>query len=160
MQALGWKLSLTQDVDDSVGNWETPTEWSTGSMPITPQDALIGGSADATVWLNSNVTVNSIATTAGSSLTIGLNVVDLQEEASACTVIATDGTSLNSADASSVASGNLGTIYVEAGSAFRSATAVYPLDSTVTFDNAGSLVLGKGAGGVRTASVFFTSPAQ
>ena len=38
-------------------------------MPITPQDAFIGGSADATVWLNSNVTVNSISTTAGSTLT-------------------------------------------------------------------------------------------
>jgi hypothetical protein len=149
MEALGWQLSLTQDVDDSVNNWETPTEWSTGSMPITPQDALIGGSGDATVWLNSNVTVNSISTTAGSTLTIGLNVVDLQEEASACTVIATDGTSLNSADASSVASGNLGTTYVEAGSAFQIGDpAVYPLDSTVTYDNAGSLVLGKGAGGV------------
>jgi hypothetical protein len=149
MEALGWQLSLTQDVEDSVNNWETPGEWSAGSMPITPQDALIGGNADATVWLNSNVTVNSISTTAGSSLTIGLNVVDLQEEASPCTVIATDGTSLNTADASSVASGNLGTTYVEAGSAFQIGDpAVYPLDSAVTYDNGGSLVLGKGAGGV------------
>ena len=149
MEALGWQLSLTQDVDDSVDNWETPTEWSTGSMPITPQDALVGGSADATVWLNSNVTVNSIATTAGSSLTIGLNVVDLQEEASACTVIATEGTSLNSADTSSIASGNLGTTYVEAGSAFQIGDpAVYPLDNAVTYDNGGTLLLGKGAGGV------------
>jgi hypothetical protein len=149
MEALGWQLSLTQDVDDSVNNWGTPAEWSTGSMPITPQDALIGGSADATVWLNSNVTVNSISTTAGSSLTIGLNVVNLQEEASACTAIATEGTSLNSADASSVASGNLGTTYVEAGSRFQIGDpAIYPLDNAVTYDNGGALVLGKGAGGV------------
>ena len=44
MEALGWNLSLKQDVyEEALGGWETPTNWSTGSMPIEPQDAYIGG---------------------------------------------------------------------------------------------------------------------
>jgi hypothetical protein len=134
MEALGWKLSLKQDVFTvvGVGGWETPTDWSTGSMPITPQDAYITSTSGetATAILNSNVTVNSIAVSAGSSLTIGYS--------SPSTLIAIDGTTLNSEDTSSVASRNLGTIYVETDSA---------LQIGGTFDNENALVIGKGAGG-------------
>jgi hypothetical protein len=132
MEALGWNLSLKQDVfDEALGGWETPTNWSTGSMPITPQDAYIGGvSGDMVVTLNSNVTVNSIATSADAEFAIG--------NGTASKLIAIDGTVLNSEDASSVASGNLGGIGVEPGSSLQIGN---------TFDNAGTLAIGKGAGG-------------
>ena len=85
MQALGWNLSLKQDVDGTSGSWETPTDWSTGSMPIEAQDALINGGA--TVTLDSNVIVHSIATTGGSELVIG--------DTAATTLTAVYGTDLN-----------------------------------------------------------------
>ena len=98
MEALGWNLSLKQDVfDEGIGGWETPADWSTGSMPITPQDAYISGSL---VTLNSNVTVNSIATSADTTFGIG--------NSTSSTLIATNGTFPNMLDASRVASGNLG----------------------------------------------------
>ena len=132
MEALGWHLSLKQDVyEEALGGWETPTSWSTGSMPITPQDAYIGGvSGDMIVTLNSNVTVNSIATSADAEFAIG--------NGTASTLIAINGTVLNSEDSSSVASGNLGKLGVEPGSALQIGD---------TFDNAGTLAIGKGAGG-------------
>ncbi len=130
MEALGWHLSLKQDVDSTSGGWETPTDWSTGSMPIEPQDVYIDG---AEVTLDSNVLVNSIATSSGGTLVIG--------DTTATTLIAVDGTNLNSEDASSVASGNLGTVIIEAGSALQIGYI------NETFNNAGSLVVGKGAGG-------------
>ena len=97
MQALGWNLSLKQDVNSTSGSWETPTNWSTGSMPIEPQDAYIDG---VTVSLNSNVIVNSIATSSSGILLIGNNAPT--------TLTAVQGTDLNSEDSSSVASGNIG----------------------------------------------------
>ena len=130
MQALGWKLSLKQDVDSISGSWETPTNWSTGSMPIEPQDAYIDG---VTVSLDSNVIVNSIATSSSGILLIGNNAPT--------TLTAVRGTDLNTEDSSSVASGNLGDIAIYTGSALRVG---YVSD---TFDNAGTLALGKGAGG-------------
>ena len=99
-------------------------------MPIEPQDAYIGDVSGAMiVTLNSNVTVHSIATSADAEFGIG--------NGTASTLIAYDGTVLNSEDASSVASGNLGSIGVEPGSALQIGN---------TFDNAGTLAIGKGAG--------------
>ncbi len=130
LQALGWTLTLTQDVVATSGTWETPADWSAGSMPIEAQDAYING---ADVTLNSNVIVNSIATSSGAILSIG--------DAAATTLTAVRGTDLNTADSSSVASGNLGEIIVYTGSALQVG---YFSD---TFDNGGTLFLGKGAGG-------------
>jgi hypothetical protein len=130
MQALGWHLSLKQDVFSGSGTWETPTGWSTGSMPIEAQDAYI---ASGIVSLDSNVIVNSIATGTGGLLNIG--------DSSATTLTAVDGTNLNTEDTSSTASGNLGTIDVHTGSALQVGY------FSETFDNAGTILLGKGAGG-------------
>ena len=131
MEALGWNLSLKQDVyEEALGGWETPTSWSTGSMPIEPQDAYIGSASGAIVTLNSNVTVHSIATSTGAEFAIG--------NSTASTLIAYDGTVLNSEDTSSVASGNLGKLGVDPGSALQIGN---------TFDNVGTLAIGKGAGG-------------
>ena len=138
MQALGWNLSLKQDVDSTSGAWETPTDWSTGSMPIEAQDALITGAdvtLDATVVgvpLDSTVIVNSIATSADSILSIG--------ESAPTTLIAVDGTNLNTEDTFSVASGNLGDILVYADSALQVGYV------NETFDNAGLLAIGQGSG--------------
>ena len=131
MQALGWHLSLKQDVDGTSGSWETPTDWSTGSMPIEAQDALINGGA--TVKLDSNVIVHSIATTGGSDLVIG--------DTAATTLTAVYGTDLNSEDTGSTTSGNSGEIQVDTGSALQ----IGFFDDY--FDNAGILGVGKGAGG-------------
>jgi hypothetical protein len=130
LQALGWHLTLKQDVDSNSGSWETPTNWSTGSMPIEPQDVYVDG---AIVSLDSNVLVNSVATSTGAILEIG--------DSAATTLIAVNGTNLNAEDTSSVASGNLGTIDVYTGSALQVGY------FSETFDNAGTIVLGKGAGG-------------
>jgi hypothetical protein len=130
MQALGWHLSLKQDVDAHSGAWETPTAWSTGSMPIEAQDVYLS-SADVT--LDSNVIVNSIATSASSILSIG--------DATPTTLTAVDGTNLNSEDASFTATGNLGDIAVYTGSALQIGY------FNETFDNMGAMLIGKGAGG-------------
>ncbi len=130
LQALGWHLTLKQDVDSTSGSWETPTNWSTGSMPIDAQDVYING---AVVSLDSDVIVNSIATSTGGILTIG--------DSASTTLTAVGGTILNSEDTSSVAIGNLGTIDVYTGSALQVGF------FSETFDNAGTIVLGKGAGG-------------
>ena len=132
MEALGWKLNLKQDVYNyALGDWETADNWSSGSMPITPQDAYIGSvSGDMVVTLNANVQINSLATSADAELDIGNN--------SPAKLDAIYGTVLNAEDSSSVASGSLGKIGVDAGSA---------LQIGATFDNAGTLAIGKGAGG-------------
>ena len=67
--------------------------------PLEPQDAYIN---NAIVSLDSNVIVNSIATSAGGILTIG--------SSAPTTLVAVHGTNLNAEDTSSVASGNLGDI--------------------------------------------------
>ncbi len=64
-----------------------------------------------TVSLDSNVIVNSIATSLGRILLIGNNAPT--------TLTAVQGTDLNSEDSSSVASGNLGDIFVYTGSALQ-----------------------------------------
>ncbi len=133
MQALGWNLSLTQDVDTITGSWETPTSWSTGSMPIEPQDAYVNG---VTAALTSNVTVNSIATSSSALLLIG----DDGGVLTPTTLIAVEGTDLNTEDSSSVASGNLGDTFVYTGSTLQ----IGKVDQT--FDNANTLGVGKGAG--------------
>ena len=139
MEALGWNLSLKQDVfDEGIGGWETPADWSTGSMPITPQDAYISGSL---VTLNSNVTVNSIATSADTTFGIG--------NSTSSTLIATNGTFPNMLDASRVASGNLGTTYVDTGSALEIGDA---------FDNVGAVGVGKGAGGSGGGLLYLADP--
>jgi hypothetical protein len=130
MQALGWNLSLKQDVATTSGSWETPTDWSTGSMPIEAQDVYISAAA---VSLDSNVIVNSIATAAGSALEIG--------DSTATTLTAVDGTTLNGKDSSFTATGNLGEILVYTGSTLQ----LGYVDES--FDNAGTLTVGKGAGG-------------
>ena len=133
MEALGWNLSLKQDVfNGALSGWETPTDWSTGSMPVTPQDAYIGGvSGGMIVTLDSNVTVHSISTGADAEFDIG--------DSTACTLIATDGTAKNSEDSGGVVSGNYGSLCVEPGSALQIGN---------TFDNYGALAIGRGAGGV------------
>jgi hypothetical protein len=128
LQALGWTLTLTQDEANTSGSWETPTNWSTGCMPIEPQDALI----NATVTLDSSVLVNSISTTSGGLLEIG--------DSASTTLTALHGTTLNSEDSSSIASGNAGEIAVFAGSGLQIGY------FTDTFNNTGSLYLGKGTG--------------
>ena len=99
-------------------------------MPIEPQDAYIDG---VTVSLDSDVIVNSIATSSSGILLIGNNAPT--------TLTAVRGTDLNTEDSSSVASGNLGDTFVYTGSALRIG---YVSD---TFDNANTLGIGKGAGG-------------
>ena len=143
MQALGWHLSLKQDVFEGSGTWETPTSWSTGSMPIEPQDAYIGG---GDVSLDSDVLVNSIATNANSILTIG--------DSASATLTLVGGTTLNGEDASTVASGNLGAIDVYTGSALQVG---YVSD---TFDNAGHILLGKGAGGSGAGDLYIASQVE
>ncbi len=136
MEALGWHLSLHEDVDSASGTWETPTDWSTGSMPIEPQDAYISG---ADVSLDSNVLVNSINTSASSILTIG--------DSAATKLTAVDGTVLNSQDTAFIASGNLGDILIYTGSALQIGYV------NETFFNAGTIGLGKGAGGSGAADL-------
>lgn len=131
MQALGWHLSLKQDVDSHGGAWETPTNWSSGSMPIEAQDVYIANNTNVT--LDSNVIVNSIATSASGILSIG--------DANATTLTAVDGTNLNNQDASFTATGNLGDIAVYTGSTLQVGYV------TETFNNTGSMLIGKGAGG-------------
>ncbi len=134
MRSLGWTLSLKQDVDGTAatGNsWETPTDWSTGSMPIEAQDAYITG---AGVTLNSNVIVNSIGTSSGGILEIG--------DSSATSVVAVEGTTLNSLTTSYTGTGNNGDTLVYDGSSLQ----IGYFD--VTYTNAGTLGIGdKGAGG-------------
>ena len=109
-------------------------------MPIEAQDAFINGGA--TVTLDSNVIVHSIATTGGSQLVIG--------DTAATTLIAVYGTDLNSEDTSSTASGNSGDIQVDTGSALQIG---YFGD---TFDNAGILGVGKGGGGSGSLNIAAT----
>ena len=132
LQALGWTLTLPQDVLATSGPWETQTftNWSTGSMPIEAQDAYING---VDVSLDSNVIVNSIATSSGAILSIG--------SSTPTTLIAVQGTDLNSLDTGPTVSGNLGITTVYPGSALQIGKVIQ------TFDNAGTLGVGKGAGG-------------
>ena len=83
------------------------------------------------VTLNSNVTVNSIATSVDAQFAIG--------NGTASTLIATNGTVLNPEDTSSVASGNFSEPW---------ASNLVPVPQIGnTFDNAGTLAIGEGAGG-------------
>ncbi len=132
MKALGWTLSLKQDVDGTSGSWETPADWSAGSMPVEAQDAYITG---AGVTLNSNVIVNSIGTSSGGILEIG--------DSSATSVVAVEGTTLNSLTTSYTGVGNNGDTLVYDGSSLQMGDIL-----AVTYDNAGTLGVGdKGAGG-------------
>jgi hypothetical protein len=134
LQALGWHLTLTQDVLSGGGNWETPTGWSTGSMPIEAQDVYISGGS---VTLDSDVLVNSISN--DGILSIG--------DTAPTTLIAVDGTGLNPEDVSAVASGNFGTIAVYINSTLQIGS------TNEQFYNPGSVVLGKGAGGFGSADL-------
>ncbi len=134
LQALGWHLTLTQDVLSGGGSWETPTGWSTGSMPIEAQDVYISGGA---VTLDSDVLVNSISN--DGVLSIG--------DTAPTTLIAVDGTGLNPEDVSAVASGNFGTIAVYINSTLQIGS------TNEQFYNPGSVVLGKGAGGFGSADL-------
>ncbi len=121
--ALGWKVALPQEIMTTSGNWETPTNWIDGFMPITPEDAFIGVLNNVSATLTSKVTVNSIGTNAASTLEIS----------SGGHLTATNGTALNPADTSTLASGNLGAIDVDTGST---------LTIGDTFDNEGSTTVG------------------
>jgi hypothetical protein len=121
--ALGWKVALPQEIMTTSGNWETPTDWFDGFMPITPEDAFIGVLNTVNATLTSKVTVNSIGTNAASTLEIS----------SGGHLTATDGTALNPADSSTFASGNLGALDIDTGST---------LTIGDTFDNEGSTTVG------------------
>jgi len=123
MEALGWNVSLPQEVFTTSGNWETPTDWSDGFMPITPEDAFIGVLNAVTATLTSNVTVNSI----------GTNTISALEISDGAHLTATDGTVLNPADTFTWASGNLGAIEIDVGSTLTIGN---------TFDNEGSTTVG------------------
>ena len=73
IHALGWNYTLPQEVFLPAGggptDWQTPTAWVDGFMPITVQDAFIGFQA-ATATSSSTVTVNSIGTSTPSTLVI------------------------------------------------------------------------------------------
>ncbi len=109
-----------------------PTNWSSGSMPITPQDAYIGGvSGDMVVTLNANVQINSIATSADAEFAIGNNTpatVDRHRRHGP-----QRGGFLERRQRQSRQE-----FGVDAGSALQIGN---------TFDNAGTLAIGKGAGG-------------
>ena len=131
MQALGWHLTLHDDVDNVSGDWETAANWALGCSPIEAQDASIGGaSGTVSATLDANVTVYSIATSANSQLIVG--------DKTPLTLIAYDGTYLNPEDVSTVPSGNLGKLYVESGSVLQVGN---------TLGNSGTLTLGYGSGG-------------
>ena len=123
MAALGWNVSLPQEVFTASGNWETPTDWSDGFMPITPEDAFIGVLNAVNATLTSKVTVNSI----------GTNTISTLEISGGGHLTATNGTVLNPADSFTWASGNLGAIEVDPGST---------LTIGDKFDNAGSTTVG------------------
>jgi hypothetical protein len=121
--ALGWKVALPQAVFDASGNWETPTNWDDGFMPITPEDAFVGVVAGIDAALTSNVTVNSIGTNASSTLEIS----------GGGHLTATNGTVLNPERTFTWASGNLGAINIDVGST---------LTIGATFDNEGAITVG------------------
>jgi hypothetical protein len=153
MAALGWRVSLPQEEMTKSGNWETPTDWNDGFMPITPEDALISGPSAVAATLTSAVTVNSIGTNPSSSLEIsdGGNLT------------ATNGTVLNPERTLTWASGSLGAIKVDVGSTLtigdmfdnQGSTTVgvilssaggngdLVLSGTVTLDGGGTLYLGQ-----------------
>ena len=153
MRALGWTTALPQDVMTASGDWQVATNWSNGSTPITPDDAFIGALSAVTAVSNGNVTVNSIGANALSTLTIG----------NSSTFTATNGTTLNPARTYTLASGNLGVINVNIGSALAvgsvynnvgvtnigvvystfAGSGVFALGNTVTLNGGGKLNLGQ-----------------
>lgn len=145
MQALGYKINLPQDIfaSSTADNWQTPLDWSTQVMPITPEDAFIGVLGAANVISNSPVTVNSIGTNNVSSLTIAGN----------STFTATNGTTLNPETTYSWETGNHGSINVDAGSTLTLGNALASASTLTTFDNAGSLIIGAASGAGRNGSL-------
>jgi hypothetical protein len=124
MAAIGWKVSLPQEIMTTSGNWETPTDWNDGFMPITPEDAFIGTLNNVTGRLTSAVTVNSIGTNAYSTL-------DISEGGD---LTAANGTVLNPERTFTWASGNLGAIDVDVGSTLTIGN---------TYTNVGSTTVGQ-----------------
>jgi hypothetical protein len=126
IHALGWRTALPQEIFGLVSSadWQTPTAWSDGFMPITVQDAFIGSILNSyTAASNADVTVNSIGTSGEGTLIVGSN----------STFTATNGTVLNPLTTYALASGNFGTIDVDVGSTLQMGN---------TFLNTGSLTLG------------------
>jgi len=143
MSALGWTLSLKQQVfTASSGDWENPSNWIDGYNPISAEDAALGNGAAAT--LSDTVTVNSISLGASSTLIVE----------NGGSLIATNGTTANAADADIIYSGNDGTIEVGVSASITLSGAV---------ENLGTLALGaqvtnaSGAGvlSLRGATTFF-----
>jgi hypothetical protein len=130
MDALGWNVSLPQDVFVVSGDWQTAKAWTLGFAPIELQDAFIAAGSTATS--SANLTINSIGTGVGGTL----NIMGYS------TLAATNGTVVNSQGTtcwttpSPLASGNLGSIDVYVGSTLQIGN---------TFYNKGSLTLGTNA---------------
>ena len=133
MEALGWNLSLKQDVfDGALGGWETPhrlehrlhADHAAGRIHRRRQRGMI-------VTLNSNVTVHSIATGANAEFSIG--------NSTACTLIAIDGTDIEL--------GGHRQRRERKSRKHLASSRVPRCRSADTFDNSGTLAIGKGAGG-------------
>jgi hypothetical protein len=143
IHALGWNEALPQEIFGLVSSadWQTPTAWSDGFMPITVQDAFIGSILNSyKATSNADVTVNSIGTSGEGTLIIGSN----------STFTATNGTVLNPFNTYALASGNFGTIDVDVGSTLQMGN---------TFLNTGSLTLGtngKNDGDIATLDIIGT----
>ena len=129
MQALGWSVQMPQDFMKTSGSWQDPTKWSMSCMPIaTPEDAYIGGVSNVVnATLATDAAVNSIGTGAGDSLEIQNN----------STLIAWNGTQINSATVGSTLTGNAGSLIVDSGS---------KLQTDIAFNNSGVLALGQANG--------------
>jgi hypothetical protein len=143
MEALGWKVNLEQDIVTANGavNWETPTAWSIGCMPIEPMDAAIGGLNTVNVTLSDDVIVNSIAVNAVSTLTI----------ASGDKLTAVHGTVLNTDDSYSLYTGNLGLLDIDPDATLL----VGPDLLGTTFYNSGTMNVGFNQGGGGTGYLNF-----
>ena len=97
-----------QDVFSSLhGSWSSAVAWSLGAAPTSTQDAFVGAGAAgaASADSTSNVTVNSIAVNAASTLIVDFGT----------TFTATNGTTLAAGDVTSLGVGNAGTIDVTGG---------------------------------------------
>jgi hypothetical protein len=100
------------------GNWNTASDWSSGTVPGASDDVFIGIQGIA-VTSNHNVTVDSIGTNLHSRLVIGND----------STFVATDGTG---------SSESIGTIKVEDGSVLKVMGGTFTNMGTVLLESTGN----------------------
>lgn len=97
-----------QDVFSSAGAfWSSASAWSLGGPPVATQDVFVGAGAAGAASADSiaNVTVNSIAVNAASTLTVDFGTI----------FTATNGTTLAAADTAGRGGGNAGLVDVTGG---------------------------------------------